>query len=112
MQHKVRRPKTKQSSSGLHKNTLQNVPVNVMAKFVRQHRLDFLGSVVIQQSIGKDDAPRIAQSGQSGIRFLALLRKLPAVDSANPRAGVFAQYDQPSPQVFILERLELVKDWE
>ncbi len=43
-----------------------------MAEFVRQNRLDFLGTVVVQQSVGQDNSPRVAESGESRICLLAL----------------------------------------
>ena len=63
VKHPVCRPEPKQSSSSLHENALQNMPMNVMAKFVRQHRLDFFGFIVVEQCIGQNNPARIPESG-------------------------------------------------
>src|SRR2546423_14654282 len=96
----------------LQKSALKIVPVNLMAELVGKHRLNFLGSVVIKQSIREYDPPRTSQAGEGGIRFLALFGELPAVHSPHPRARMFAEQNQAPAQIFIFQRLELVKDWE
>src|SRR5438270_13669683 len=83
-----------------------------MAEFVGQHRLNFLGSVVIKQSIREYDPPRTSQASEGGIRFLALFGEFPAVHSPRSRPRMFAEQNQASAQIFIIQRFELVKDWE
>jgi hypothetical protein len=61
-----------------------------MPEFMGEHRLDFLGSIIIEQGIGQDDTPRVAQSSEGRIRFFALLRKLLPINSAHARARVLA----------------------
>src|SRR5258708_13247416 len=87
----ARPTKTELRSPRLYQNAFQNVAVDVMPEFVGEHRFDFLGCIIIQQSIGENDPPRAAQSGESGIRFFAFLRKLPAIDAAHARTRVLAQ---------------------
>jgi hypothetical protein len=81
----------------LHQNALEDMPVHVMPEFVCKNRLDLFGRVVIKKSVGQDDAARIAQSGESSIRFLALLGKLPAIYTPDSRSGVFAQQLNQAP---------------
>ena len=112
MQHPVRRPETEERDRRLHENALQNVAMHVVSEFVGQHRFDLFRRVVVEQRVGQNDAAGRAQSGKSRIRLLAFFRKLPAVDAAHPRPGALAQHHQAPPQVFIIERLELIEDGE
>src|ERR1700685_1676391 len=110
MQNEVRDPETSERDAGLHNDALENVPVDVMAEFMRQYCLDLVRLEIIEKRICQDDAPRGAESGKSRIRLFALLRQLPAIDPANARTRVFTEQDQPAPQVFVLQGFEFVEN--
>src|SRR5215467_5519492 len=110
MKSPVRCPEADKRDSCLHENALENVAMYMMAQFVRQHRFNLIGCVVIQKRVRQNNSPSAAKSGESRIRLLAFLRKPPAVHAANPRAGVFAENHQSPAQFFILKRLEFIKD--
>ena len=86
--------------------------VHVVTEFVGQNGFDFIGGIVRQQGVGENDAARVAQSGEGGIRFLAFFRELPLVNPADPGAGPLPQLHQPRLQFLIFKRFELVKDWK
>src|SRR3979411_2322274 len=80
-----------------------------MPKFVREHRLDFVVRIIVQQGVGENDAPGRAESGQRGVGFFAFLGKMPLIDPPHARAGAFAQDDQASFEFLVLEWFEFVK---
>ena len=74
IQHFARQVESEKGNYGLHENALQNMAMDVMPEFVRQHGLNLVVGVVVEQSVGEDDATRRSQPGQRCIRLLAFLR--------------------------------------
>src|SRR5579871_7006269 len=109
MKGPIRRPKAKQSNPRLYEYALQDVPVYVMPEFVRQNRLDLFWRVIIEQRVRKNNAARHPQAGQGGIGLLGFFGKLPAINTAHPRARALAQNHQPSAQLLVVERFKLVE---
>src|SRR6185437_13621943 len=93
-------------------NSLHDVFVHVMPKFVREDGFDFIGRVVVEQRVGKNNASRVAESGQRSVRFLAFFGKLPLVNAADASSRAFTQADQTCLEFFVPQRLELVKNWK
>ena len=60
VQGPIRRPKSEQRNPGLHQDALENMPVYVMTELVRQHGFNLVGRVAVEQSVGENDAPRVA----------------------------------------------------
>src|SRR5208282_3174813 len=84
----------------------------MMAEFVSEHGFDFVVRVVVEQSVGENDAAGGAESGEGGVGLFAFLGKMPLVDAAHARAGAFTENDQAALEFFIFERFELVKNWK
>src|SRR5215470_14414398 len=112
MQRCVCRPKSDQGHACLHSDTLQNMFVHMMPKFMRKHGFDFVRRVVVEKRIGQNDPASVAQSGKCSVRFLAFLGKSPFIYATHLRTGPLTQSHQPELQFFILQWLKLVEDWE
>jgi hypothetical protein len=84
--------------------------MHVMPEFVREHGFDFVVGIIVQQSVGENDAAGRAESGERGVGLLAFLGKMPLIDAAHAGAGAFAQNNQAALEFFVFERLEFVKD--
>ena len=110
MEHFVRQPEPEQRDSRLDEDTFQNVPVHVMPEFVRENGFDFVVGIIIQQSVGENDAAGGAESGERGVSLLAFLGKMPLIDTPHAGAGAFAQNDQAALELLVFERFKLVKN--
>ena len=60
VQGPVRRPKSEQRNPRLHQDAFEDMPVYVMPEFVRKHGFNLIGGVAVEQSVGENDAPRVA----------------------------------------------------
>src|SRR5579859_5489993 len=65
---------------------------------------------MIEERVGEDDPPRVVESGQSRVGFLAFLRKIPLVHATHPRSGTLTECYKARLELRILERLEFVKN--
>ena len=90
VQRPVGGPESEERDACLHEDALQDVPMHVVSEFVREHGLDFISRIVVEQGVGQNDAARVAQSSQRRVRLFALLRKFPAINAAHPRSGALA----------------------
>src|SRR5206468_12921267 len=66
-----------QGHPSLHSDALQDVLVNVMTKFVGQHGLDLIRRVIVEKSVGQNNAPRVTEASERRIRFLTFFRQPP-----------------------------------
>src|SRR6266851_220959 len=83
--------------------------VNMMPELMSKHGFNLIIAVILQEGIGQNDAPRVAQSRQSSIGLFSLLRQLPLVDAADPRTGALTEADKACLQLVILERRKLIE---
>src|SRR5947209_5445198 len=67
---------------------------------------------MIKKRVSQNDAASRAQPRQRGIRLLALLRKIPLVDAADPGSRALAEAHQPLLEIFVLEWFEFVENRE
>ena len=86
VENQIGRPESDERDACLHQDALEDMPVNVMPEFVGQNGFNFIGGVVGQQRVGQNNPASVAQAGKRGVRLFAFLRKLPLVNSADPRA--------------------------
>ena len=109
-QHQVCEPEAQERNADLHQDPRPHVAPHVMPQLMRQHRLDFVVGVALEERVGENDAAGPADSHEGGVRLLRFLRELPLIDPAHPRAGPFAQSRESLAQSIIVERLELIEE--
>jgi len=69
-QNGLHHPEASKRDHCLHRDTFQNVIVNVVSEFVGQHCFDLVIGVIREQGIGQHDASGLAQPHQRSIRLL------------------------------------------
>ena len=94
------------------RDALKDMAVDVVAQFVRQHRLNFVILKLLEQRIGQDNPARIAESHQRGVGLLAFFAEFPFKHALHPRARAPREFQQALRQGRILQRLNLKKDRE
>ncbi len=110
VQYEICQPESEQRNPRLHENAFKNVLVHVMAEFMGQHRFDLFRGVIVEESVGQNDAARAAQAGERRVGLLAFFRELPALHAAHARARSLAQLYQTAAEVLILQRFELIEN--
>jgi len=87
-----------------------NVVMDVVAQFVREDRFDFVGRVLFVQRISQDDASRVAQAHQCGVRGGRLRGKHHREHAAHARVGARRERSQARDEFCVLQGFEFEKE--